>query len=261
MPVLRDGLLPFGLPLGDWLDAVGTAVGASPLATAKDWLKTWALDLQQLTEDKRLRARFSYNPTGFQSKPDFAPEPYVCETWTLLEPGGPDPFERLDRHLLRAIVDRLLDDPTIADKNASLTAVFAALAQTPPIHESEAFLRRESPHERDAAVVKFAGDTSPAPWATMARAVVLLRVATGAVRRELDAAGVPRGGFADWADVVANERMLWDLAPVASPLDLWGDIDLALDHMSTCPPPYDDTQSSLRVLETVERVALWSLAA
>lgn len=262
VPVLRDALLPFGLPLGDWLDAAThPVVGASTLAAAKDALKTWALDLQRFKQDQRLRERFSYNPTGFESKPAFATEPYVCEIWTLLEPGGPDPFERLDRHLLRMIVDRLLEDHAAQAKAAALTALLGALATAPPIHGSAEFLRREPGWEHDAALVKFAGDSTPAPWATMARAVILLRFATGTVRLQLDAAGVPRGALAPWADVLTDERKLADLAPVASPQDLWGDVDLALDHMATCPPPYDDTQASLRILESAERVALWSLAA
>lgn len=262
VPVLRESLLPFGLKLGDWFDVLANpAVGASPLATAKEWLKIWALDLKQFTLDKRLRAKFSYNPTGFEGKPAFAPEPYLCEIWTLLEPGGPDPFERLDRHLLRAIIERLLDDPQINNRSAALAAICTNVATTPPVHGAEGFLRRDPGHEYDVAVVRFAADAAPAPWATMARAVVLLRLATGAVRLELNAVGVPRDNFADWADIVAAERSLWDVSPPASPVDLWSDVDLAVDHMSTCPPPYDDTQSSLRVLETVERVALWSLAA
>ena len=258
---LRAILLPFGLPLGDWLDAAAAPpLGLSSLAAGRDWLKRWALDLQQFTDDKRLRAKFSYNPTGFEDKPAFAPEPYVCQTWTLLEPGGPDPFERLDRHLLRAIIEKVVHDGGL-NLVATLGTIVGALPMAPPIPDAVAFLGRAAGHEHDAAVMRFARDRTTAPWSTMARAVVLLRLATGAVRLQLDAAGVPRGSFADWADQVAEERRLWDLGPVDSPVDLWGDVDLAVEHMATCPEPLGDTDSSLRVLETGERVALWSLAA
>jgi hypothetical protein len=63
-----------------------------------------------------------------------------------------------------------------------------------------------------------------------------------------------------WAKALIRERSLVD-STVDDLNDLWDDIQLALDHLASCPPMTEYTHFMLRQLETSERVALWALAA
>jgi hypothetical protein len=118
----------------------------------------------------------------------------------------------------------------------------------------EAFLRRAGPHAADAQLVTFAATRDDNPWCLLSRALILLRVAAGAVRRGMGAAGVLGAPeLADWAHALSLERSLVDSA-VDDLHDLWEDIEVALAAAAPA-------EEMLRRLETSERVALWAVAA
>jgi hypothetical protein len=279
--LLGDALRPFGVPLRDWLDAAAVVELAAPAqATAQHWLRAWSLDLQRMDADHVARNRFSYTPTRLYPRPEFAPEPFVTQAWRLLEPTPGSPFAAFDRHLLRAIVD--FSVATTVAQSAAQTADRAdgdaptALAATPRAALEryiasarvqvepgpwEGFLRRAGPHAADAPLVRFAATRSDHPWCLLSRALILLRVAAGAVRHGMRAAGVLGAPeLADWARALSLERSLADAA-VDDLHDLWADIEAALDHLAGGGPPGPHTHSMLRQLETSERVALWAVAA
>jgi hypothetical protein len=281
LDLLGHALRPFNVPLRDWLDAAAVIELAAPAqATAQHWLRAWSLDLQRMDADHVARNRFSYDPTRLFPRPAFAPEPFVARTWRLLEPTPGNPFEAFDRHLLRAIVDFIV--ATTVAQSAAQEAERAdgdpptALAATPGEAREryiasaraqagdgpwEGFLRRTGPHAEDAPLVHFAATRSDNPWCLLSRALILLRVAAGAVRHGMGAAGVIGAPeLAEWAHALSLERSLV-AAAVDDLHDLWEDIEVALDHLAARPPPTPWTQSMLRQLETSERVALWALAA
>jgi hypothetical protein len=272
--LLCDALRPFGVPLGDWLQAATAPGLAAPAqATAQHWLRAWSLDLQRMDADHTARNRFSYNPTRLYPRPAFAAQPFVRRTWRLLEPTPGNPFAAFDRHLLRGIVD------FIVARTAAEAAAQAAggadgdapsdLAATPAealdryIASArawagdgpwETFLRRAGPQAADAPLVTFAAARDDNPWCLLSRALILLRVAAGAVRGGMSAAGVLGAPeLADWAHALSLERSLVGAA-VDDLHDLWEDIEVAL----AASAPADEM---LRRLETSERVALWALAA
>jgi hypothetical protein len=275
--LLGDTLRPFNLPLRDWLEAAAIAELAAPAqATAQHWLRAWSLDLQRMDADQEARNRFSYNPTRLYPRPAFAAEPFVTRTWRLLEPTPGNPFAAFDRHLLRAIVDLIVTTTVAAaaaqDADGAAGGAPTPLAATPAqaldryIASArawtgpgpwEAFLRRDGPDAGDAPLVTFAATRDDNPWCLLSRALILLRVAAGAVRNGMTAAGVIGAPeLAGWAHALALERNLVDAA-VDDLHDLWDDIEVALDHLAQV----SGTQAMLRQLETSERVALWAVAA
>jgi hypothetical protein len=279
--LLGDALRPFNVPLRDWLQAAAVVELAAPAqATAQHWLRAWSLDLQRMDADQEARNRFSYNPTRLYPRPAFAAQPFVIRTWRLLEPTPGNPFEAFDRHLLRAIVDFMMantvaqaaaQDAEHADGDAptglartrvqALDRYLASARAGVGAGPWEAFLRRAGPQAEDAPLVAFAALRDDNPWCLLSRALVLLRVAAGAVRNGMRAAGaLGAPELAEWARALSGERGLVDIA-VDDPHDLWDDIEVALDHLAGCPAPSGQTQSMLRRLETSERVALWALAA
>lgn len=279
--LLGDALRPFGVPLRDWLEAAAAPGLAAPAqATAQHWLRAWSLDLQRMDADHVARNRLSYTPTRLYPRPAFAPEPFVVQTWRLLEPAPGNPFAAFDRHLLHAIVGFIV--ATTVRESAELRAEEveagfagdspAALAAAPDealeryIASAraragpgpwEGFLRNAG----EAPLVRFAATRSDNPWCLLSRALILLRVAAGAVRNGMRSAGVIGAPeLAAWAHALALERSLVNTA-VDDLHDLWEDIEVALDHLADRTAPGPDTHSMLRRLETSERVALWAVAA
>ena len=103
-------------------------------------------------------------------------------------------------------------------------------------------------------LVTFAASRDDNPWCLLSRALILLRVAAGAVRSGMSAAGVLGAPeLASWAHALSLERSLVGAA-LDDLHDLWDDIEVAL----AASAPADEM---LRRLETSERVALWAVAA
>ena len=157
--LLGAALRPFGMPLSDWLRAASIPqLGTSAQATAQHWLRTWSLDLRRMQADHNARNRFSYNPTRLFGRPPFASEPFIAETWQLLEPTSGYPFATFDRHLLRAIIEQVVDTAVgqaaslaagnagslAASHSSAMNAYISAAGQlAPPGPGWEAFLRRQ----------------------------------------------------------------------------------------------------------------------
>jgi hypothetical protein len=192
LDLLCNALRPFNVPLRDWLDAASVVELAAPAqATAQHWLRAWSLDLRRMDADHIARNRFSYNPTRLYPRAEFASEPFVSQTWSLLEPTPGNPFETFDRHLLRAIVGFLVAN-TVADAAAQQAEPAEGdpptlLARTPAdaldryIYSArafagqgpwEAFLRRTPPHDHDAALITFAAAPDDNPWSCQGRSKI-----------------------------------------------------------------------------------------
>jgi hypothetical protein len=190
---------------------------------------------------------------------EFLPEPFVCEVWRDLDPQGADPFEQLDRYLLRDTLD--IGMRSLAPATRRITAVDSLLKHMDEPAGARDLVTRSGAFAHDPAVIKFS--RGPAvPWAVIARATILLRVATGSGRWLLSQAGVTREDLRAWGERIVRERQLDPSGGAADFVDLWLDVDESLAHMATLPALAGErTQAMLRRLEGCERVTAWSLAA
>ena len=273
--ILFQVIRPGGIPLQEWLNHF--RVGSDFIASK--WLEQWGLDLSQLTMDRDARDLASYRPTTFTSP---GPRPIVdtMETiqqfWEICEPEAVGGFPVLDRHLLRrslALVNEGTDrdDPQARNLYESqINTMLDALDPKELLPDQWAkFLKYENLQDipsiiQDAEEKKDSSHLDHSKQ-VLARATLLLRVATGSSADLLSEAGpTVKEDLAFWWSSAAVRRRLWseDDEP-ASFIDLWQDVDEVIDAVDQWPQDYYTLWSNhareAAILATTERAFLWGL--
>lgn len=274
-------IVPGRVPLSDWMNQY--ALSGTSLATS--WLTQWGLDLSRIAHDREARNLASYRPTAFTSPgPSTVHDTLqaICAMWSICRPGVFGGFPELDRHLLRRALERTFSDAfgkreprnhhTYAAKIDRMLNSISLLEGSS--QQWKKFLEFDDDPEvpqllRDAASI--AGPEDPRhSQHVMARAVLMLRLATGSVAdllRDVTSPGIPELGFW-WLHDVASAR-LWSKESPPHPFpDLWTEIEDATSSVTSWlseseqPCRYRlrrERGEAITALSTTERVALWGL--
>lgn len=278
---LQRSIRPGGVPLREWTDQLP----ASVKFVATHWLKQWGLDLSRLANDREARNLVSYRPTAFTSPGPTAVTDTidaVTKFWKMCEPAATGGFPVLDRHLLRRGVELAFETSqgrTRLQARASYQRyVKAMLHGVAPTELSEAQWERFLVFDDEQEIPRMllaANSTSGLEdpnhsEQVLARAALLLRVATGSVA-DLLSDVVSRGGteLEFWWSSNSVRRNLWaDGSPPAVFSDLWVDVREAAESVVAWvngaeePCRYGLWKEQARqafALATTERVALWGL--
>jgi hypothetical protein len=235
---LQVCITPGGRELRTWLTEFGAgAVGSSLVAT--DWLEHWGIDLKRLSEDQTARNRSSYRPSELESPNVPALEEsveLVREIWSLCEPSSAL-FDGLDRHLLRLALQRTF----FAKYNqlpADLPDIFRADVEMMVDSVDPAGLTREEwigflvaeldPLEPKLLEYARASSNLRSPrqhLEVLSRAVLLLRLASGAAAHLLSVAGLGRDDLFFWFDRIAVARGFWEPGETRTSMtDLYEDV-------------------------------------
>src|SRR6266851_509616 len=283
--------LAYYVELWRWLDHFAPAAGSNfRTVLAKEWLLEWGLDLQQFVGDRDARNDSSYRPTtiGKRAGPSLDTSlDFIEHLWQAHEPSLSNPFRSIDRYLLRRSLtsffkasDAQHRHPRRArsDFGRLLKPVFHAVMPTPTngdLSEQQwrQFLTFRSPFSENLIFTeaeKRDAVSSPSHHIqVIARAVILLRVATGAVRlnlKNLPSQDVSLLAF--WWKSVGEARGLWEgSTPPTQFTDLWLDIDSALATLQSWRSAGGAAKKALlakapdavRTLSSCERVAMWGL--
>lgn len=250
------------VPLLDTVRAFFASPASSSLAA--QLIHEWGFDLSNGPDDRNERNLSSYNPndlTPMSTLPgdDFD---FVQDLWAAFEPSR----WYLEKHMLRKMLDleqNLHGALPLADQETRFAMVDPRVSSQVSLE----FLFRHVPQPQSIIMDRSAVQTRPAPApAMMARAALLLRVATSMADRNLVDAGVsPLNHLGPWWRSIGVERGLW--APNAEPasmIDLWYDIEVALDLVQTPIAGHrygwltSMTHHTHRLYQT-ERIALWNL--
>lgn len=278
---LLDSIQPGGVPLREWLNHYPASVNF----IATSWLRQWGLDLARLADDREARNLASYRPTAFTSPgPKDAVDTVgaVSRFWEMCEPGALGGFPVLDRHLLRRGVELAFVNSHGRTRRQArsryendVKAMLHGVAPTElSVEQWVQFLNYEDV-EADSRLLDDAGGRSKPTHLNhskevLARAALLLRVATGSVADLLRGVTVAGGSELEfWWSSRAVRRRLW---PEGSPpnafADLWLDVRDAADAVtdwtqgngSLCHHGlWSDHGNEASALATTERVALWGL--
>lgn len=274
---------PHGRTLDDWLMPLGG--GHRVAAQAKDWFLQWGMDLALPAEDKDARNESSYRPDGMLGSwcLDAATTlEFTRDVWLALEPSYPSRFGEIDRHILRLALESIFHGqigiPPAKDRKGFrkfVSGVVRYQSFTQELTEEwmRFLCRRISP--TNLSVLKFSkvspGTKKNSHAAIVARAALLLRVASGSTADLLRDAGFTPPSMAFWWEGIGQSRGLWDGAMDAGDLlDLWADIQLLLDDIDTFQGAHNrEDQTFFRLgselgealvgLGSCERVAIWSL--
>ena len=281
--ILFQAIRPAGIPLKDWLDSFG----GSAIFMANAWLAQWGIDLSRLSDDRDARNLASYQPTAFCSS---GPQPIsdtvyaVTHLWNMCSPGSRGEFLSLDRHLLRESVNLLFNSKSGRSRNNA-----SKLYRSQIEHMVSAQLLSNSEKKRFVEFLCFdteqetpelltAADLSDQPThidhsrQVLARATLLLRVATGSLLELLDASNITfRKDLEFWWSSPSVRRRLWPASANPSAFaDLWQDVHDALqltqNWLQSSPSPdcrysfWSAEPASAAILSTPERIFLWGVS-
>ena len=281
---MLDVIRPANIPLAQWTHLFGGAAGF----VARDWLLRWGLDLSRLAKDRESRNVASYRPrlapmSGPRQIGDVVQN--LLNWWSACEPGASGGFPIIDRHLLRGTLVLLFKTTTQTTrirrsrhyaKRVRLTLNGLSLAD-PQRDSLEAFLTFESSDSRPLPLMLAAAGKLPHSHIqhsqqVLARATLLLRVSTGCLTDALRRSGLSiYKDLEFWWSNDAVRRRIWSpLSPPDSFVDLWGDIDEALEDLRIWQQrsPIQDSYADFwktnavaaTVLPTLERAFLWGAA-
>jgi hypothetical protein len=262
----------FRLDLSTWLGSVG-----APGALASTLLRSWGADLRRVANDQDLRNTASYTPNRLTPPPHFyavnAAE-FLRDWWQAFEPTGNTPFQNVDAFLVRLALETATSSRplTVSTAGAILNTVGLATSSGAILP----FLTRQSPGSDPAVIVEAsqvpnAGSPSP-HHQVIARASLLLRVATGSVAKLMFDAGRTQADVQFWwEDLLRQRGIVSNTSPVTTTAGLWQSVSDALDNLDVWIAAASGTDeirsltidgpSALAELGGSERVATWGLVA
>ena len=220
--------------IGEWFDEAGISPYVQHLV-AREWLRSWSLDLTYFPHDRDLRNHTSYRPSGISFSPiksihttGEVIDPFFW-TWDALEPSSDAGGAAIDRALLfHALKLAQNQHPVSQSTWSNFIDRLTGIAST----SLEAQLR--DPAMNDHYVLKWANEPSipPLMQAVLSRATLLLRLANGICAQRLANAQVTKQEMQFWWTRFGEDGALWseDTEP-DSFADLWGEVDYALDDL------------------------------
>lgn len=279
---LSSKLRYLGKTLDEWKDAAPQP--ATIDAVIASLVRGWGLDLGTFAGDRNLRNRLSYDPTRLRVSPlGHSPASIsqcLQDAWLVLEPGVANAFETFDGHLIREIlgqhfvsrnhrrgldstafrkeVDTILGD-LFGEANPGIAESFCE-----PTKPKLAFLSQASSDPTDDRVLlhnRLIG--------MIGRALVLLRMATGATEDLCAASQVDAALVEPWAvDMLVNRGVA---LPEGSPrvfTDLWDEVlmqledlgDLHAEDQAEDMPVLWPRAVAVNSLTAFERVPAWAVA-
>ncbi len=275
---------PSDASLRDWLDPLS----GGPLweATGRNYLRSWGLDVQRLGHDRAARNESSYQPRTFYGAtvpPSARAAAFSQDFWRLFEPDGGTNFGLVDRYLLRRTVRKMFEvryEVSPDDHPQEFRRFFAPAVEGAQASESRAQLTRflaSEAYPQEPALFTEAEKSSKIDspedhLQVIARASLLLRVASGSARRLLEVAELSYSEYEWWGRQIGTTRALAaeDDDALGSPALLWGDIDDAISLLDLKAERgdagdyvamNDRCAEELSALGGCERIALWGLAA
>lgn len=280
--VLNTLITAGGSPLTVWLSHFGN-IPALSQQLAKDWLFTWGLDISRLASDREARNIASYRPTAFSSPASPTARDIVQavqHAWQACEPQPGNPFATLDRILIRAAIRKAFivghnQSPRKAKKQFQLRvqSILNGVAPNGPPHfDWEEFLTSDAENSPFDPLVLASGKATPMEsihcLQVTFRALLLLRVATGAARRLVNTLPGESISHLDfWVESVGTEGGLW--SPSEKPQltsDLWLDIENSLSDLMGSLENLDSFNklsgtyaAQVAALSSCKRIGLWGV--
>ena len=262
-----------GTNLKDSIELIWPGVAVS--SVSKMLMASWGVDLKRGKAEHAFRNESSYapqlpNPIGMVPAEMLS---FVDGMWRHLEPAGGGSFDSLDRYLVRLIFQEQHFAMT-GDRNYVHGPIGLRYEQLPQAIQGMAsrdFLCGiDEPNSPE--LFQRAANARGGALEMAARAVLLCRIATAFTQTNFTEAGVVMGSGAlrPWLNELAEIRGFWPPnAPLADPVELWADVELALLDLDVSRDPTPvclndwliKSAKGLPILAEAERVGVWSLAS
>lgn len=250
---------------------------ATPLQTsgiAKHWLNKWAFDVKRYRSDRELRNFVSYRPQcieEFNSRMDFKESVQsVYKLFQVLSPSTNNPFDYLDKLLLKALFQEFYSRPGISARGSfqdlaqeafeSLGVSFDATTQRILLDPSNINDSHSIFHE--------ASKLQTSPLSVISRAALLLRVSTGTTSLLLEEADIQKQELNFVWDNYGFHNGFWDsTSPISDFYSLWNDIEEEYTNMQESIDDINNSsyafnselKGSCGILSQFNRAALWGI--
>lgn len=276
-----------GHTIADWLGAsVSWSPGVTVSLVAKEWLKTWSLDLRLLWDprigDRNYRNEVSYRPQGVRDLVNpMGPEralSWLIQFWEACEPSGNDRFSILDRYLLQNALARIFRSRHDAPLNSAAYQRFVdrtfANMGLPNSGTLYNFLRYPSSDDyiilQEAKLQVKTTRSEMRHIPILARALLLLRLSSAAVENMFKVADIDSIDVEFWWRPLGQQNGFWTQNNVPDEMmDLWADVGLAIENIEAwCDqninedhlrPALIENGGDLWTLRQFKRVELWAI--
>lgn len=277
---------PGGHPLSEWLDQFSTG-GVSRSVLAGVWILQWGLDLKRLSEDRNARNVASYRPTAFispRASRASASLHFITELWEICEPSESLGFPNLDKYLLRQSLELLFGNAHGRSSNRA-KRLFRQQTKTMldglPLSDPQRqfwmkFLKDESSRALPLLLKEARGSADIFDphhhRQVLARAALLLRMATGACQNRLKTVtGFERSKLKFWWSPLGEDRGLWHTGDDPKGFsDLWIDVKEAINDVNlwkhgksasdiSYMKLWQEQSGPAGMLGSCERIGLWGL--
>lgn len=237
-----------GKSLKQWL-AAAEMLSGSPLVNTltKDWLHEWSLDLAILNEDHNFRNIVSYNPQGVRHSKIYDSSirkemDFIITKWQLTTPSISEKFQILDYYLLREALEKFYDVKYVRTGSSSRPSwkkyysdIMSNLGLSVSSNSSLInFLLRKSyrtlsPIFSEAKKGYIDDRGAYRPLGILARAFLLLRLATASIEDLLNESNITKSDLEFWWREIGIKKGLWETGTEPNQFsDLWADINTAI---------------------------------
>ena len=243
--------------ISDWLAAVGV-VEPSRQFVARKWLSSWSVDLKVLSADTRRRNEMSYRPSRIRSQSAQPVNPRlefvdpIFDSWDELQPDISSASAALDLSLLRQALKLAVEEG--AGNYDSFQDALDSLRQ----EMSDRTYQALSVESKSASAIFREAETSSSQvkGATpiLARALLMLRLASASNASLLAAADLSRSDLEFWWSALGTDLGFWDSpVDIESFSDLWIDVYEAKEEAHTQLSAFQGQPSARAVAKILAR--------
>lgn len=229
-----------GKSLSEWLEVVGTGEKARDLV-AKEWLNTWSVDLRVLAGDTKRRNEMSYRPSRIRTHTVKSVDPQkelvnpLFDTWSELDPDIGEYRAGLDLALLRLAI-KFVTEKGICN----FDTLDEALEHIKSELKDYVFQALQSESDSSNAIfqaARISNSLGTSAWPILARAFLMLRVASARTALLLTSAEVSKSDLKFWWGPLGLDLGLWDSPDeIENFTDMWTDVsearESAVEQMS-----------------------------
>src|SRR6185437_14654280 len=227
----------------EWIHFIPGANSPNILTTVtKFWLTDWSFDIQNYKDDRNGRNMFSYRPTKMKniSVSNLQDRIEILNKyWKLLEPSGSNRFHLLDKYLFAMLFNQIHENavpsstPLTKTDRMNQTLISAGTGIDPSLIT---MINANNPPLLLSNSLNKVIDTLTGfidPLSVIARALLMLRISSGATNFLLSNAGISKRELNFYWELVGVDYGFWKPGSMPPTFeDLWTDIDEAIVDVS-----------------------------
>ncbi|MFA0962070.1 hypothetical protein AB9P05_09705 [Roseivirga sp. BDSF3-8] len=275
-----------GKTFDEWLNAFPHATLITGSALVMRWLAQWNFDVKSYRDDRQKRNEVSYRPKRITSNTGglnlHSVISHLSTFWELFEPEQTNRFHLLDKFLLRILLQNLYKSlsPTIRNNNSLEDLIKDTFNNLGLSHSSSLikFLSDNTPISHPLFTEANNHAVNPTtgllnPLSVVARATLMLRIATGNVSMIYSKAGISKADLDFLWDNFGIENGFWQNGNIPEDFcDMWEDLKEYIDEVAewgakkgttlTLAELYEDYKipGAMNFYKQFHRAGLWGIA-